>query len=72
MKPEILVADFSGVYEAEDFLRCLQEQGLPVRHVELGEIEGTVCYCDVAAEAEIRRRLAPGADAGIRWADSGA
>jgi hypothetical protein len=71
MKPEILVADFSGVYEAEDFLRCLQEQGLPVRHVELGEIEGTVCYCDVAAEAEIRRRLAPVADAGIRWIDSG-
>ncbi|MBR2228227.1 MAG: hypothetical protein IJ893_10220 [Bacteroidales bacterium] len=71
MKPEILVADFSGVYEAEDFLRCLQEQGLPVRHVELGEIEGTVCYCDVAAEAEIRRRLAPEADAGIRWIDSG-
>ena len=71
MKPEILVADFSGVYEAEDFLRCLQEQGLPVRHVELGEIEGTVCYCDAAAEAEIRRRLAPEADAGIRWIDSG-
>lgn len=71
MKPEILVADFSGVYEAEDFLRYLQEQGLPVRHVELGEIEGTVCYCDAAAEAEIRRRLAPRADAGIRWIDSG-
>ena len=71
MKPEILVADFSGVYEAEDFLRYLQEQGLPVRHVELGEIEGTVCYCDEAAEAEIRRRLPPGADAGIRWIDSG-
>lgn len=71
MKPEILVADFSGVYGAEDFLRCLQEQGLPVRHEELGEIEGTVCYCDAAAEAEIRRRLAPGADAGIRWIDSG-
>lgn len=71
MKPEILVADFSGVYGAEDFLRCLQEQDLPVRHVELGEIEGTVCYCDAAAEAEIRRRLAPWADAGIRWIDSG-
>ena len=71
MKPEILVADFSGVYEAEDFLRCLQEQGLPVRHVELGEIEGTVCYCDAAAEAEIRHRLAQVADAGIRWIDSG-
>ena len=71
MKPELLVADFSGVYEAEGFLPYLQGLGLPVRHVELGEIEGTVCYCDAAAEAEIRRRLALGADAGIRWIDSG-
>ena len=71
MKPELLVADFSGVYEAEGFLPYLQENGLPVRHVELGEIEGTVCYCDAAAEAEIRRRLASEADARIRWIDSG-
>ena len=71
MKPELLVADFSGVYEAEGFLPYLQGLGLPVRTVELREIEGTVCYCDAAAEAEIRRRLAPGADAGIRWIDSG-
>ena len=71
MKPELLVADFSGVYEAEGFLPYLQELNLPVKHVELSDIEGTVCYCDAAAEAEIRRRLAPGADAGIRWIDSG-
>ena len=71
MKPELLVADFSGVYEAEGFLPYLQGKSLPLRHVELGEVEGTVCYCDAAAEAEIRRRLAPGADAGIRWIDSG-
>ena len=71
MKPELLVADFSGVYEAEGFLPYLQELSLPVRHVEMGDIEGTVCYCDEAAEAEICRRLAPGADAGIRWIDSG-
>ena len=71
MKPQLLVADFSGVYEAEGFLPYLQGLGLPVRHVELGGIEGTMCYCDAPAEAEIRRRLAPGADAGIRWIDSG-
>ena len=71
MKPELLIADFSGVYEAEGFLPYLQGLGLPVRLVRLGEIEGTVCYCDPAAEAEISRRLAPGAGAGIRWIDSG-
>ena len=71
MKPELLVADFSGVYEAEGFLPYLQGVGLPVRHVALGDIEGTVCYCDQAAEAEIRRRLAMEAEAGIRWIDSG-
>ena len=71
MKAELLVADFSGVYEAEGFLPYLQELGLPVRHVQLADIEGTVCYCDEEAEAEIRCRLAPEADAGIRWIDSG-
>ena len=71
MKPELLVADFSGVYEAEGFLPYLQGLGLPVKHVQLADIEGTVCYCDAEAEAEIRRRLAPGANAGIRWIDSG-
>ena len=71
MKPESLVADFSVVFEAEGFLRYLQEQDLPVRHVDLGGIEGTVCYCDAEAEEEIRRRLAPVAEAGIRWIDSG-
>lgn len=71
MKPELLVADFSGVYEAEGFLPYLQGLGLPVKHVQLADIEGTVCYCDAGAEAEIRRRLSPGADAGIRWIDSG-
>ena len=71
MKPELLVADFSGVYEAEGFLPYLQGLGLPVKHVQLADIEGTVCYCDAEAEAEIRRRLAPGADTGIRWIDSG-
>ena len=71
MKAELLVADFSGVYEAEGFLPYLQGLGLPVKHVQLADIEGTMCYCDAEAEAEIRRRLAPGADAGIRWIDSG-
>ena len=71
MKPELLIADFSGVYEAEGFLPYLQGQSLPLHHVRLDDMEGTICYCDAEAEAEIGRRLAPVCEAGIRWIDSG-
>ena len=71
MKTGLLFADFTGVYAEEGFLQKLQERGVPYRLVGLGEIEGTVCYCDPVAEAEIGRRLAPAAEAGIRWIDSG-
>lgn len=71
MKTEMLVTDFSGVYEAEGFLPYLREQGLPFHHIRLDDLEGTMCYCDPEAEAEIRRRLAPVREAGIRWIDSG-
>ena len=71
MKREVLVADFSLVYEAEGFLSFLQGTGLAVRHVALGDLEGTMCYCDAEAVGQLRRRLAPAAGAFIRWIDSG-
>jgi len=71
MKPDLLFVDFSGVYEAEGFLPFLREKGVPFRQVRLGDIEGTNCYCDPEAETEIRRRVSPVAESGIRWIDSG-
>lgn len=71
MKPSLLIADFTGMYEAEGFLQVLQDRGVPYRQVRLGDIEGTCCYCDPEAEAEINRRLAPNPEERVRWIDSG-
>ena len=71
MKPSLLIADFTGVYAEEGFLQELQERGVPYRLVGLGDIEGTTCYCDPDAEAEISRRLVPEPTEQIRWIDSG-
>ena len=71
MKPSLLIADFTGMYEAEGFLQVLQDRGVPYRQVRLGDIEGTCCYCDPEAEAEIDCRLAPQPEERVRWIDSG-
>ena len=71
MKPSLLIADFTGVYAEEGFLQKLQERGVPYRLVRLGDIEGTTCYCDPDAEAEISRRLVPEPGERMRWIDSG-
>ena len=71
MKPSLLIADFTGMYEAEGFLQVLQDRGVPYRQVRLGDIEGTCCYCDPEAEAEIDRRLAQQPEERVRWIDSG-
>ena len=71
MKLSLLIADFTGVYAEEGFLQKLQERGVPYRLVGLGDIEGTTCYCDPDAEAEISRRLVPQPGERMRWIDSG-
>ena len=71
MKPSLLIADFTGVYAEEGFLQKLQERGVPYRWVGLGDIEGTTCYCDPEAEAEISDRLVPEPAERMRWIDSG-
>ena len=71
MKPSLVIADFSGAYEAEGFLQELQGKGVPFRLVSLGDVEGTTCYCDPAAEAEIGRRLEPRPEERVRWIDGG-
>ena len=71
MKADLVIADFTGVYEEEGFLRELQDRGVPYQLVRLDDIEGTNCYCDPEAEVEIARRLGPLSGVGIRWIDSG-
>ena len=71
MKPSLMIADFSGVYAEEGFLQELQERGVLYRLVGLGDIEGTTCYCDPDAEAEISRRLVLEPGERMRWIDSG-
>ena len=71
MKPDIVIADFSGALEVQGFLSFLDGKGLPFRRVGMEDIEGTGCYCDPEAEEEIRRRLEPFRAARIRWIDSG-
>jgi hypothetical protein len=71
MKPSLLIADFTGMYEAEGFLQALQDRGVSYRQVRLGDIEGTCCYCSPEAEAEIMDRLVPQPEERVRWIDSG-
>ena len=71
MNQSLLIADFTGVYAEEGFLQELQERGVPYRRIGLGDIDGTSCYCDPAAEAEIGRRLAPEPGERVRWIDGG-
>ena len=71
MKTGCLIADFSGVYAEEGFPGKLRERGVPYRPVGLADIEGTTCYCDPDAEAEIARRLVPQPAERVRWIDSG-
>ena len=71
MKQGLLIADFTGVYEEQGFLKELQERGVPYRRVGLGDIDGTSCYCDPGAEAEITRRLGTNPSERVRLIDSG-
>ena len=71
MKPDLLIADLSGVYEEEGFLQVLRERNIAFNGVRLRDIPGTHCYCDPEAEKEICRRLSAYKESGIRWIDSG-
>jgi hypothetical protein len=74
MNRRVLLADFSRVYTDEGFVDFLEREALPFERVDLTEIEGTACYCDEAAAAEIALRLQaafPEKWPKLRWLDSG-
>ena len=70
MKCGVLVFNFSGAYEAGDFLPWLRSQAEDLEELDLRKLEGTCCYCDEEAAAEIARRL-PEKLPRLRWLDSG-
>lgn len=67
---DVLVTDFSGTAEAEDFLPWLQETGAGVEYRDWRKMEGVNCYCDPESEAEILAGL-PARLPFLRWIDSG-
>lgn len=66
MKPNILLMNFTHVYEQERFIRNQRFQW-----IDCTDLNGTDCYCDEEAAEALRQRIAPYAPDGIHFIDSG-
>lgn len=66
MKPNILLMNFTHVYEQERFIRNQRFQWL-----DCTDLNGTDCYCDEEAALKLRQRMEPFAPDGIHFIDSG-
>ena len=62
----IVIMNFTGVYENQEFY-----QDLGAVWLELGDIQGTNCYCDEEAEAALKERMSLMEPSGIHFLDSG-
>lgn len=62
----IVIMNFTGVYEKQEFYRDLGAVWLDLR-----DIQSTNCYCDEDAEAAIRERIRHMGPSGIHFLDSG-
>ena len=65
-KNEIVMMDFSGIYEEEKFWK---EEN--VSWVNARDISGTNCYCDEEARMALREKIADFPAGGIHFIDSG-
>lgn len=63
---DVVVLDFSHVYEQESF--C---QGRDFRWIDCTHLTGTDCYCDADGEKALRRLIAPYPPHGIHFIDNG-
>lgn len=84
MKNNIMIMNFSGVYEIQGLKAALERkadsvlaeaENMAVKPVvtqlDCQDIPGTNCYCDSLAEEEIGKRIAPFGPEGIHFLDSG-
>lgn len=68
-KKSLVLLNFSGVYEKQDFYKKCMERG--ARCVDLRGIPGTNCYCDQESEEKIKEQLMVSGVKGIHYLDSG-
>ena len=54
MKPNIILMNFTHVYEQERFINDIHFQW-----IDCTDLNGTNCYCDAEAAKVIRQRMAP-------------
>ena len=66
MNQKVIVISFSGIYDLEPFAHDRH-----FKHLDFSDIPGTACYCDVAAQREITRRLQYLGPEGFHFIDSG-
>lgn len=87
MKSNIVIMNFSGVYEMQGLKAALEQkmtgavntvaepENRAVKPViiqlDCQDIQGTNCYCDSLAEEEIGKRIAPFGPEGLHFLDSG-
>lgn len=84
MKNNIMIMNFSGVYEIQGLKAALEKKvdsvvaeaenmtAKPeITQLDCKDIPGTSCYCDSLAEEEIGKRIAPFGPEGIHFLDSG-
>lgn len=87
MKSNIVIMNFSGVYEMQGLKAALEQEmtnventaavpengaaRLVITQLDCQDIPGTNCYCDSLAEEEIEKRIIPFGPEGIHFLDSG-
>lgn len=73
MNRNIIIMNFSGVYEKQRLKAVLEEKCETgnVTEVNFRDIPGTNCYCDGPAEEEIKKRICSYGPEGMHFLDSG-
>ena len=66
MKPNIILMNFTHVYEEENFIKNRR-----FRWIDCTDLNGVDCYCDVDARRRLEEKIALFSPEGIHFIDSG-